>query len=391
MLALVAFCRKADAQTALEIPFDFENDFIVVRATINGSLPVDLLFDTGSEYTILTESLLFGLLNAESVEPVRLVGSDLSSAVTGALSRRNRLRVGALDIRGQPIIAVDSDVLDLSVMAGRDIFGIMGIGAFGAYVLEIDYARRRITLTPPELYSRPRRSLAVPLVVKSHKPYVKLSTRVHPGFEDSLLYLIDTGAALEALIYAEPRDTAIYPPQLIAGAIGHGLGGSIVGFVGRTDRLHLGELTLPGVVTHFQVAGDSLLRDSINSRNGVVGNGLLSHFQVAIDFPAGLVYLTPQRKARKPRPYDRSGLKVVDDGSDPAVARVQFVSPGTPAAEAGVQAGDLIRKLNRWPVRLLSTEDLQRKLRGKVGRRIRLTLDRGGRELVCTFALRELI
>ena len=390
-LALVAFCRKASAQPALLIPFTFENDLVIVSAAINGGPAVDFLFDTGSEFTILTEPLLFGLLNAERVEPVRLVGSDLSVAVTGALSRRNRLRVGDLDISGQPIIAIDSELLDLSEIVGRDVFGIVGIGAFGAYVLEIDYTRRVISLTPPDLYKRSRRATDLPLVAKGAKPYVSLATRVHPGFGDTLLYLIDTGAALEAMIYAEPTDSAIYPPQMIAGAIGHGLGGNLIGFVGRTDTIQLGNLALTGIVTHFQVAGDSLLRDSIEERNGVLGNGLLSRFHVAIDFPAKQLHLTPERRFRRQVPYDRSGLKVADDGSDPAAVRVQFVSPGTPASEAGARAGDLIRRVNGWPVRLLSTEAVQRKLRGKVGRRMRLTLVRAGRDVRIAFVLRELI
>ncbi len=391
LLASVGFCRKAHAQAPLLIPFEYENDFIIVRATVNQGFPVELLFDTGSEYTLITEPSLFGLLNQNQVEPVRLVGSDMASAVTGVLSRRNRLRVGDLDIAGQPIIAVASEFLDLTQMVGRDVYGIMGIGAFGAYVLEINYARRFISLTPPAQFKPTRKALAVPLVTKSNKPYVYLDTQVHPEYRDSLLYLVDSGAALEAMIYAKATESTLYPPQVIAGSIGHGLGGSLIGFVGRTDSMHLSGLTLTGVVTHFQVAGDSLLRDSIATRNGVIGNRLLSRFDVAIDFPSHTLYLTPRRKARRPLSYDRSGLKVVDDATSFGAARVQFVSPGTPASEAGVLAGDLIRKVNGWPVRLLTTEDLQRRLRAKVGRRITLSLDRDGRSVRCTFTLRELI
>ncbi len=381
----------AFAQNSLRIPFEYENDFIIVSVNINRAGPVDLLFDTGSEFTILTEPLLFGILDDERIDPVRLVGSDLASAVTGELSRKNRLRVGDLDISGQPIIAVDSKFLDLTEMVGRDVYGIMGIGAFGAYVVEIDYAERLITLLLPEHFRPPRRGLEVPLRVHHTKPYVSLWTRIHPGFVDSLLFLIDTGAALEAMVYANPEDSTLYPPQIVAGAIGHGLGGSLVGFVGRSDTLYVDGLPLTGIVTHFQIAGDSLLRESIIERNGVIGNRLLSRFDVAINYPQRVVHLVPRRRVTRPLPYDRSGLKVIDDGLDLGAVRVQFVAPNTPASEAGIRAGDLIRKFNGFPVRLLSSGEIQRRLRGRVGRKIHLQIVRDDLRSTIRFTLRELI
>ena len=84
------------------------------------------------------------------------------------------------------------------------------------------------------------------------------------------------------------------------------------------------------------------------------------------------------------------GLTLVSEGSG-ASARVQFVAPGTPAALAGVHAGDLLRKINGIPVRLLSLEQIRRRLRRSPGTTVRLVLVRRGEDYTADFALRDLI
>lgn len=385
-----------DVAASLVIPFDYRNGFIVVRARVNAFFSAELVFDTGSEHTIVTEPLLFGALNAEAVEPIRIVGSDLSTSIDAALSRRNSLTVGAVSLSNQAVIAVDDSALDLSTLAGENISGILGIGAFGAYVIEIDYRREIIRLTRPSRFRPGRLARAAPLTLVGGKPHVRLFTQVHADYCDTLLYLIDTGAAIDALVFAAPADSAIYPPRVIAGVIGHGLGGNLAGFVGRSDTIALPGRAFTGVVTHFQILADGTRRDSLIerdglARHGIVGNGLLDQFNLAIDLPGAKVYFTPRRKPPAPRPYDRSGLTVVDEPTERGGLLVQFVSPGTPAAEAGLRAGDRIRKINKLPLRLISTANFRRRLRRRPGRQVSIQYDRRGLTYETVLILRDII
>ena len=289
------------------------------------------------------------------------------------------------------MILVDDAALDLTELAGDDIAGILGVGAFGAYVIEIDYRRRVIRLTPPERFRPPRRAARVPLVRRAGKSYVTLDTRVHGAYRDSLRFLLDTGAALEALVYAAPADSTIYPPRVVAGVIGHGLGGSLAGFVGRSDTLYTPGRPLADVVTHFQVLPEGAPETPVAYREGIIGNGLLRHFELAIDAPGGYAYFTPRSKPPKAKPYDRSGLTLVDEPERRGAARVQFVSPDTPASEAGLRAGDRVRKIGGVPARLLSTARIRRLLRRAPGNTVRLRVERAGREFETVLVLRDLI
>ena len=390
LVATFAFCRKAPAQRDFVIPFTYVNDFVVVDARLNGLFATKLLFDTGSEHTLLTEPLLFAGLDASAWETIRLIGSDLSTVVPAVLSRRNELDLGAITLSNQPIVAVDAESLDLTELAGEDIGGILGIGSFGAYVIVIDYRRSVLRLVPPARYRPPRDAIPIPMEIIGGKAYLRLDTRVHAAYADSLLYLVDSGAALESLIFADRADSTIYPPSIIAGVIGYGLGGALRGFVGRTDTLSLPGRPLPDVITHFQVADSTSARFAA-SRNGILGNRFLSRFTVALDLPGRVAYLVPRHRRPRSRPYDRSGLTLVTEPEVAGALRVQFVAPDTPAEEAGLRSGDRVRKVNGVPVRLRSPERVRRLLRRPAGKIVRLAIERGGERFTVAFALRDLI
>src|SRR5919197_589005 len=61
---------------------------------------------------------------------------------------------------------------------------------------------------------------------------------------------------------------------------------------------------------------------------------------------------------------------------------IKVVSPmdGTPAAEAGLQPGDLISALDGQPIMGLSLNDAVEKMRGEVGSSIKLTIVRGDQD-----------
>ncbi len=378
-------------QRSISVPFDYDNGFIVVEVTINRGLPIRLLFDTGSEYTILTEPYSFQDLNEVGADVIRLVGSDLSEPILGVLTRSNRLEMGPITLASHAIIAADACEIALRDLTTKPVSGILGTGSFGAYAITVDYGRQVLRLTRSTDFKPRRRATALPIDVESAKPFVWLQSQIHADFSDSLRLLLDTGAALEMLVYSAPGDTAIYPPHLVVGPIGQGLGGTLLGYVGRSDSLQLGPYALVGLVTHFQVAEDSSDLSLVTHRNGILGNRTLDRFIVTIDYPGRMLYLEPSGKFRRPRPYDRSGMRLIRDGLTGSSVRVQLVSPGTPAFEIGMQKGDEIVSVNGMSVGAMSLEHIHAKLRSRPQRRIKLKVRRDGREFKTQFRLRELI
>jgi S1-C subfamily serine protease len=77
--------------------------------------------------------------------------------------------------------------------------------------------------------------------------------------------------------------------------------------------------------------------------------------------------LTPEVKSRAGIPDNVNGLLV------------RQVTPDGRAASAGIQAGDVIREVNRTPVR--TVEDLQAAVRSNADRPTLLLVNREGRDL----------
>jgi S1-C subfamily serine protease len=122
---------------------------------------------------------------------------------------------------------------------------------------------------------------------------------------------------------------------------------------------------------------------------GVRKGGVVKSFTVRLDAPPS----TPARDERVLSGREPlAGATVVnlspavaeEYGLDPMLTGVVIVKAGqTFAAQAGFQAGDIIRQVNGAPVR--STAALAEALRGGEGWRI--TVERGGRQITASFGL----
>jgi carboxyl-terminal processing protease len=86
-------------------------------------------------------------------------------------------------------------------------------------------------------------------------------------------------------------------------------------------------------------------------------------------------YLTPAEVAdwKKPKAdvSGETGLSVLKAGS---IVQIIAVAKGSPAEDAGLKPGDQIRRIDEQPVRPLSWDQIERRLRGAPGSSVRLAL-----------------
>ena len=84
-------------------------------------------------------------------------------------------------------------------------------------------------------------------------------------------------------------------------------------------------------------------------------------------------------------------MVILASGSELNEYTIQRVIKNSPAAEAGLQAGDVIKTLNGLPVAALNMEGVNAVLQKKVGKKIRIVIKRGGVRQKFIFRLRDLI
>jgi C-terminal processing protease CtpA/Prc len=156
-------------------------------------------------------------------------------------------------------------------------------------------------------------------------------------------------------------------------------------------RLEIGPFAFQDMVTSFQDIPDSLQWPVSVSRNGLIGNELLSRFDVWLDYVDERLYVRPVRKWQEAFRYDRSGLVLVAGGENLREMVISHVVEGSPAAHAGLQWGDRLVSVNGVPARWRSMASVTKVLRKWIGKRIKLVVERNGQRLRTEFRLEKLI
>ncbi|MCB9081561.1 MAG: aspartyl protease family protein [Lewinellaceae bacterium] len=376
----------------IDIPFEYQNNFIVVKVLFNNIFPLKFIFDTGAEHSILTKREITDLLQVDYQKRFTLFGADLSTELYAYLARGISLQLGDLKATNRSILVLDEDYLRFEEFAGVNIQGVLGADFFRRFVVRIDYQHQMISLYDPRTFDPPRgKYFRYPMEVHRGKPYIWVDTHLTRDTVVRTKLLMDTGASLALLLYTATDPDLRLPDRYITSNIAMGLGGFLQGYIGRVRNVQIQQSIFPEVITNFQEVPLSADTNFTNNRNGIIGNQLLRNFTIIIDYIRGDLYLLPVVKKIKPAVYDRSGLVLSAYGASLSRYTVVDVVAGSPAAGAGIRKGDELKSINGLPAGLFSLEDITKKLRKKVGKRVRLVIERDNVKLKKEFELRNIL
>ncbi len=401
ILFIIGICHFLPAQNhfilkkdfdKIEIPFTYVNGLLVIKVHYNASLYLWFVFDTGAENTILVHKEIAAVLDLKYLRQFRILGADLSTELIAYLTIQNQLEFGELKIINHPVLVLDDDYFNFKEKIGLDIHGILGADIFKRFIVQINYRNKTITLHNPEKFKLPRRQnyQTIPLEIIKNKPYIKARIDIQKDtFFTQKRLLLDTGSATSLLLQTNSHKSLALPRQVIKTPIGFGLGGELQGYFGRIHDLKIGSYHLGSVPTIFQKL-PAAYDDKKLIREGLIGNEVMSHFHVIIDYISQQLYLAPNKNFDDEFAYDKSGLTLISGGRGSAFY-VSYVVPNSPAAIAGVQIGDQIMTINRIPVNFYGLGEVTTKLKKKTGKKIRLRVKRKKEIHIVTFRLKDLI
>ncbi|HKR25663.1 MAG TPA: aspartyl protease family protein [Allosphingosinicella sp.] len=326
----IAFAAGAEA-----VPFElFRGNRIFLQGTINGH-PASMLLDSGASGTVLSETFAARIGAGQGHATVsRGIGGEVAARRVSNIS----LRVGPLSIgRASPVVL---DLGQIERGVGRPIDAILGMDAFRAGIVDVDFPARTIRFAPASGFSPPAGAIAVPIRQEHGRRTIPIAIGDGPLIQADL----DLGHGGSLLLSREvwQRDAAIAALPSVSTSAG-GVGGRV------PKRL----VTLPSVSLggHSFRAVPTLLNEGANDlpvSGGNVGIDLLQRFRLIFDYGRSRLYLVPDPAAMaEPLPKNRMGLRLELAGDR---LRVAEVMPGSPAAEAGWRAGDEIASVNGRPV-----------------------------------------
>ena len=160
--------------------------------------------------------------------------------------------------------------------------------------------------------------------------------------------------------------------------------------MGKIHTINVGPFEFNNMVVNYQALDSTLFNEDEIIRNGIIGNLLLERFNVIINYQKEIAYFKPIKNYNKNFKYDKSGLFLYAYGPNLDQYFVKRVIKGSPADEAGIQQGDLIKKVGWWSTRWYSLQGITNKLSGDIGKKIKLKVERKGECLSYEFRLRDL-
>ena len=383
----------ADRQGRVEVPFTYENNFIVIDVIFNQIFPLRFILDTGAEHTILTNRAITDMLAIDYQRRFTILGADLKTELYAYLVRGIDLKVNDLRFLNRSLLVLEEDYFRFDQFAGINIHGIIGADILRRFVVEINYRKETVTFIDPSRFKPDLRHYQeVEVDFQRGKPYLFTSTTLANQQQVDTKLLMDTGASLSLLLYTNTDSLLHLPERIIPSPLGLGLGGTLDGYLGRVPSFQLNEpFEFKDLVTNFQqillVADTSYLND----RNGIIGNRLLDRFIVVIDYIRENVYFQQIGDLDEQMDYDKSGLFLRAFGASLNKFEVFYVIPDSPADRAGIQEGDRLVRINWWPTNFFDMEGITRKLSKDAGKTIRLIIRRDGEKMRFVFDLEELL
>lgn len=350
LLVILCLCQVAMAgdkkSKIASVPFEVVGTYIVIKAKINKSTPLNFILDSGLGTTLITHMDKGDSISLPNSDKTVLRGLGKGNIINAVISYGNTLQTGRMKFVNQTIYFIEDDLFNLSEYTGRKINGLLGSDFFQDLAVKIDYGNRRITFYESSSFKVPKGYVPIHLTINEEKMYATLQATESDGKVSNVNMLIDTGAELAAWFRTFGDDKIKIPDKKLYGYIGQGLNGEITGYLARLPKVGIGGHNLSNPVISFPdsscISGTATPLD----RDGTIGSQILSRYNIIIDEPNGMLYVKPNNNFRKPFTYNIAGIEVLKRFSIPYLPEVFLVWKGSPAEKSGIKAGDMLLSVN---------------------------------------------
>jgi hypothetical protein len=371
----------------VRLPMDlFAGRIPFITIETKGGRLLHVILDTGANDDILNARVVSELhLHVLNPQRVEQPGGAIEMGRVDPVE----IRLGAHVVDNIQFISAPLD--GLQPFLGQSIDGIFGYDFLSRFVVELDYDRREVSFFDPATYVAPRGATVVPLTFRGKSPLVSVKLSRPDGALVTAWLELDTGS-FEALgldgawVKREGLLSGREPTRPIFGLA---IGGETKGFRFRIPTAQVGPFAIAQPVASATTSDNA--GSGFSDVAGVLGGEILNRFRVILSYADSSIFLVPASRFVKRSDWiDMLGAQVVAAGSAFDTLQVRAIMPRTPASEANLRGGDVIRAVDGVSGKELTLEWFGT-LMGEPGRRRTLRIQRGARALTIVVRTRRLI
>jgi len=408
-----------------KLKFELINNLVIIPVEINGT-ELTFILDSG-----VSKPILFNLSDSDSVPinnvtEITIRGLGDGEPMKALSSKGNVFKLGKAYNYAQDLYVVLDRDINLSTSLGIPVHGIMGYDLFRDFVVEVNYASKTLKLHNPELYKYKNRKgmQTIPLTVEERKAYLTGTVLMRDTANIPVKLLVDTGSSDALWLFHQPEKGLDIPEKNYEDHLGRGLSGDIFGKRSKIGGIRIGDFELKEAKVAFPYRESFGDIESFGDRNGSVGGEVLKRFNMIFDYPNGKLTLKKNGYFKDPFQYNLAGIELQHNGlryiaerisdsnglikeEESSFGNVQIllenktrlslvpeiivsgIRAGSPAAEAGLQEGDVILAVNGKRVHQYKLQEILKMLNEKEGRRIRVLIERYNKDLLFSFVLKK--
>jgi len=367
----LAAAAAADLKERVEVPFRVTDSAMLVDAVVNGR-PVSLMFDSGFSGSFVIDSTV-NVGQATGTITLRDFVREFQAPTVPVKS----LAFGGkkLDISEMTIVKQD---MGLTSSYGQRCDGIMGFEVIKDFVVEINFQQKKFIFHPRSQMDITKKApdnkktFLCKMLPKGNNS-IEMSVGAPNG--EKMTLALDTGNGYYGTTHRDVLELVglwkegVKPKYQKLSFVASGA-------VNSWD-VTMKDLTIYGIPVPESVWNIIDLPASSAEGDGTIGFQFLKNFNIIFDIVQRRVWMEQWTESLKNEVEANVGLYAIHDQARGRM-RIALVTPESPAAKAGIKAGDDLLGVDGKELTIMTFDQVQKLLQGAPGSKVTVAISRGG-------------